>query len=104
MNLKSLLVVSCLTLSLSATTWAQNTDLVDQLQPKVLDLDTATVVSTLNTQQSKYQLTQAKSCEQLKTVFVEWAKNMPQYNYPMYAMEDTVAVSAPSAKADAPMV
>jgi hypothetical protein len=85
---------------LLATTWAQNTDLVDQLQPKVLDLDTATVVSTLNTQQPKYQLTQAKSCEQLKTVFTEWAKNMPRYDYPIYATEDAVAVSAPSAKAE----
>jgi inhibitor of cysteine peptidase len=101
MNLKSLIIASCLTLGLSATTWAQNTDLVDQLQPKMLDLDTATVVSTLNTQQPKYQLTQAKSCDQLKSVFVEWAKNIPQYNYPMYAT-DSVAVSAqaPMAKAE----
>jgi hypothetical protein len=87
---------------LSATTWAQNTDLVDQLQPKTLDLDTAMVVSTLNTQQSKYQLTQAKSCEQLKTVFIEWAKNMPQYPviYDYAVSPETAIVSAPSAKAD----
>lgn len=89
-------------IALVATVSAQNTDLVDQLQPKVLDLDTATVVSTLNTQQSSYQLTQAKSCEQLKSVFVEWAKNIPQYVYPMYAEDMATAneVSTPSAKAE----
>jgi predicted outer membrane protein len=102
MKLRSFIIASCLTLSLSATTWAQNTDLVDQLQNNPKELDTATVISTLNTQQSKYQLTQAKSCEQLKTVFVEWAKNMPQYPvmYDYVVPSETVAVSAPSAKAE----
>lgn len=85
-----------------ATVSAQNTDLIDQLQPKTLDLDTATVISTLNKSQSDYQLKQASSCEQLKSVFTEWAKNMPQYVYPMYAEDMVTAneVSAPSAKAE----
>ncbi len=103
MKLLSLIIVSSLTLWLSATTWAQNTDLIDQLQPKALDLDTATVISTLNKQQANYQLSQAKSCDQLKAVFVEWAKNIPQYNYPIYAMEDAMSanpVATPSAKGE----
>ena len=102
MKLRTLIIASCLTLLVSTPAWAQNTDLVDQLQPKILDLDTATVVSTLNTQQSKYQLTQAKSCEQLKSVFTEWAKNMPQYPvmYDYAVSSETATVSAPSAKAE----
>jgi hypothetical protein len=101
MKIRSLIIASCLTLLVSTPVWAQNTDLVDQLQPKVLDLDAATVVSTLNTQQPNYQLKQATSCEQLKTVFVEWAKSMPQYGYPRYAVDDiAVSAQAPTAKAE----
>ena len=101
MNFKFFLLISCLILWLSATTWAQNTDLIDVLQASKTPIDTATAISTLNTQQSKYQLIQATSCDQLKSVFVEWAKNIPQYPI-MYTVDSAMpktdskeSVSAP---------
>lgn len=81
-----------------------DTGLVDALKPSVVIPDTATIISTLNTQQANYQLTRASSCEQLKWVFTEWAKNMPQY--PMMYAQDAVrwdaavSVSATSEKAE----
>jgi hypothetical protein len=101
MNVKALLLASCVALGLSATTWAQNSDLVDILTPANTDLNAATVITALNGQQSTYQLKQATSCEQLKSVFVEWAKNMPQYPI-MYAEDAAISntsadlVAAPS--------
>lgn len=80
-------------LGLMSMVSAQNTDLVDALKWDTTPIATSTVIQTLNTQRKDYRLTQATSCEQLQSVFVQRSKALPQYTgypYPMYATDDAV--------------